>query len=414
MTVEFVAPSNAVALTIFHLIKSNGTLTTDDYDLREVTQGGGANYVPNGTLETGSATPDSWRQGRWGQNTTTFSYPVTGSGGGKAARITLADRITGDAKWFFNPIALPPGTYTFQDEYTANIPSHVTVQTQHANGTVTYLDVAHPPASASWSSAVASFTVPHTATLVTIFHLINQNGTLTIDNVSITRGNARPGIFQTGAVTLRFDDNWDSQYTRGFPKLNSRGLKGVLYVVSRQIDELGFPGYMTRAQIEEVYDQGHEIGAHTRTHRDLASLSYTEQQNEVAGSRQDLLGWDVGTVDSFAYPFGSYTTQTLQVVADANFESAASSNGGLVTPTSDPYQLERRGLENTTTFEQAKQWIDEAVASKNWLILTIHDIQPSCTDRYCVSVAVFNQIVDYLADQNTPVVTVKQAFDSLE
>jgi peptidoglycan/xylan/chitin deacetylase (PgdA/CDA1 family) len=409
-TAEFVVPPNAVALTIFHALKSNGTLTTDNYDLREIVPD--TNYVSNGTLEAGGTAPNSWGQGRWGQNTTTFSYPVTGVDGSKAARVTLANRTSGDAKWYFNAVALPPGTYTYQDTYMATVPTYVTVQIQHQNGSVTYEDIAHPPSSTAWRSTSGTFTVPETAALVTVFHLINQNGTLTIDNVSVTQGETRPSVFDTGAVTLRFDDNWDSQYTVAFPKLNSRGLKGVLYVVSRQIEDTGFPGYMTRAQIEAVYDQGHEIGAHTRTHRDLATLSTAEQTNEIAGSRQDLQAWDVGEVTSFAYPFGSYTAETIGIVRDAGFESAASSNGGYVTPTSDPYQLERFGLENTTTFAQAKQWIDDAVANKQWLILSIHDIRTSCTERYCVSTAVYNQIVDYLADNDIPVVTVEEAFES--
>ncbi len=409
---EFVVPPNAVALTIFHAIKSNGTLTTDDYDLREVVVQSDTNYVPNGTLEEGGTAPNSWGQGRWGQNTATFAYPVTGVDGARAARVTLANRTSGDAKWYFNAVSLPPGTYTYQNDYTATVPTHITVQIQHQNGSITYQDIATPPASASWGTTSATFTVPSTAALVTVFHLINQNGALTIDNVSVTEGETSTSIFDTGAVTLRFDDNWDSQYTIGFSKLNSRNLKGVLYVVSRQIEDTGFPGYMTRAQIEEVYDQGHEIGSHTRTHHDLATLSTTEQRNEIAGSRQDLQAWDVGDVTTFAYPFGSYTAETLGIVRDAGYESAAASNGGYATPASDPYQLERFGLENTTTFAQAKQWIDTAVANKQWLILSIHDIRGTCTERYCVSTTVYNQIVDYLADNSIPVVTMQEAFES--
>ncbi len=417
VTQDFVAPSDAVSLTIFHLLKGNGTLTTDDYSLTrlDTTSSG---FVPNPGFEEGSTSPTGWSQGRWGSNSAVFSYPVTGSGGGKAAKIVLSNRTSGDAKWYFAPIALSPGSYTYRDEYQATVPTYVTAEFTLTNGTKTYQDLKQVPATTGtgWGVVEVDFLVNSSVSKVTVFHLINQNGTLTLDNVDIqgSLSSGGQGIFSTGAVTLRLDDNWLSQYQNAFPILDQAGFDATLYVVSGQIYEKGFPGYMSRAQIEEVYREGHEIGAHTRTHRDLATLSYSEKVAEIQGSRNDLLAWGVGPILSFAFPFGSYDADSLQIVKEGGFESAGTSNGGLVTPDSDPYQLERFGLENTTTLAMAKGWIDQAAAQKNWLILTVHEVKPTCDHRYCVTNTFFDQVVDYLTIKGLPVVTVSEALESLE
>ncbi len=412
---DFVAPADAVSLTVFHLLKGNGTLTTDDYSLTALDTST-SGVIPNSGFEEGSASPTGWSQGRWGSNTAVFTYPATGSGGGKAAKVTLSNRVTGDAKWYFAPITLSPGSYTYRDEYQATVPTYVTAEFTHINGSKTYQDLWLAPATVGWSVAEVDFVVPSTVSKVTVFHLINQNGTLTLDNVDIqgSISSGGEGIFTTGAVTLRLDDNWLSQYKNAFPILNQAGLDATLYVASKQIADTGFPGYMSKAQIEEVYKQGHEIGAHTRTHSDLVSLSYADKVYEIQGSREDLLAWGVGPILSFSYPFGSYDAEVLQVVKDAGFESAASSNGGLATPDSDPYQLERFGIENTTTFSTIKGWIDQAAQDKRWLILTIHEVEPTCTQRYCITTALLTQVVDYLGTKGLPVVTVSEALESLD
>ncbi len=411
---QFTAPTGAVSATIFHLIKSNGTLTTDTYSLTEVNSSGGDNYVANSGFETGSAVPDSWTKGRWGTSTTTFSYPVTGSNGDRAAQITINGWTSGDAKWAFTPLSLPSGNYTYTDEYTATIPTYLTLELKRADGTFAYQDLLVAPATASWATTSANFSVPAGTQSVRVFHLINRNGTLTLDNVSVTdRTGGGTSVFDTGAVTLRFDDAWDSQYQNAVPKLKSAGLKGTFYVVSRQIEDTGYPGYMTKAQIQEVATDGNEIGAHTQTHVDLATLPYSQQYAQIKGSRDDLQLWNVGPINSFSYPFGSYNADSLQAVKDAGFESAASSNGGYVTLASDPYQLERYGLESSTTWTEIKNRVDTALANKRWLILTAHQVQSSCSDQYCITPTLFNQLVDYLKANNVRVVTVSEGLDSL-
>jgi peptidoglycan/xylan/chitin deacetylase (PgdA/CDA1 family) len=63
---------------------------------------------------------------------------------------------------------------------------------------------------------------------------------------------------------------------------------------------------MTAEQIRYWATQGIEFGAHSRTHVDLTTLSASEMEAEIIGSRDDLAKILDAPVTSFAYPFGSY------------------------------------------------------------------------------------------------------------
>ncbi|MDQ2932898.1 MAG: polysaccharide deacetylase family protein [bacterium] len=411
-----VAPANAVSATVFHLINRPGFLITDEFSFAEVTTTqppidpppSSTGLVPNSNFEQTDANniPVGWKKGGWGSNTRMHTYPVTGEDGSKAAQVTISSYTSGDAKWAFSPLSLQPGLYTYTDQFKSTVTSTVTLQLQNSNGIFTYKDLVFLSPTSEFQTIKTDFEVPPGTVQVSIFHVIKAVGTLTIDNVTIQK-KATAGIFNTGAVTFRFDDAWISQLQNAVPKLNSVGFKGTFYVASQQIRDNGFAGYMSKNEIGTLAQSGHEIGSHTRTHAHLALLSSVQQEAEIQGSRQDILSWNVGPVNSFAYPFGEYNSTTLGIVKTAGYTSAAATIGGYVGPASDRYQLERQSVIHSTTFAQAKGWIDTAAANKRWLILTFHEVNTS-GNFYAVTPELFNQIVDYVAQKQIPVVTSSQ------
>lgn len=424
--VQFTPPVGAVSMTIFHLIKGAGSLTTDNYSLQEVQATTpppppppppppSDNLVPNGNFEQGTVDdPTGWQFDFWGTLSGAYDYPVQGGDGSKAARISVDTYSNGDAKWIFDALALAPGSYTYSDEYNASVTTYIDVQLHNADGTYTYKPVATLPPTSGWKSVSVDFSVPAGTQDVSVFHLIEGVGTLTIDNVSVKQKAPPGGIFTTGAVSLRFDDGETSQIENAVPKMNAKGYKGTFYIVSRQLLDYGFSGYMSINDVKQLAQQGHEIGAHTRTHANLTTLGTSALQDEIAGSRQDILAWGVGPVNTFSYPFGAHNASAVQAVKDAGFKSAAATIEGYVTPTSNPHLLEYRELKNNTTLAQVKQWIDEAKSKKVWVILTFHAVRPDCTgDLYCSTPALFSQILDYLASTNLPVVTISEGRASI-
>lgn len=428
-SVRFTIPNNVVSLTMFHLIEGIGTLVTDEHSLNEITQTTvppppdptptstpttTTSLIPNGDFETAGTgnNPQNWSRGRWGTNTAVFTYPTTGVNGSKGAKVSLTSYSSGDAKWYFTPITVSPGLYTFTDQYTSNIPSTITVQFQSTSGAYTYKDILSLPAASSFTNASAVFTVPTGTANVTIFHLIEAVGALTIDNAAVYP-NTGKGIFSTGAVTFSFDDGWLSQKTDALPKLISAGFKGTFYIVTHQMADQGFAGFMSTADVKTLYADGEEIGAHTQTHPHLTTLSSAQQSAEIFGSQTDLINMNVGPITSFAYPYGEYNQTTLGLLRGSSLQNARATINGRVNMATDPYQLNRYSGEITSTLAEVKQQVDAAIAEKSWLILTFHRIDTS-GDQYSISPTLFNQIVDYVAQKNIPVVTVSQGVADMQ
>jgi hypothetical protein len=78
-------------------------------------------------------------------------------------------------------------------------------------------------------------------------------------NVNIWFGDLVAQEAPKAAIILGFDGPYASVYTEAFPVMKARGWKGVLWVVAGSI---GTSGFMTAAQIQELYDAGWDICSH--------------------------------------------------------------------------------------------------------------------------------------------------------
>lgn len=107
---------------------------------------------------------------------------------------------------------------------------------------------------------------------------------------------------------------------------------------------------MTTEQLRALYGGGLiEIGAHTRSHVNLAAQTAEKQREEIEGSKQDLERILGSSVESFSYPFGTldhYSSQSIKYVKDAGFSAALANFTGNVTRLSNLYEIPRRMVRN--------------------------------------------------------------------
>ncbi len=444
-SVTFTVPSDAVAVTIFHLINRAGFLVVDDYDLSEfssttptptptvgvptatptlvptnqptptptptlvpsVTPSPSSGLIPNYSVETAaSATaPTGWLRGGFGTNTRSLTYPVSGFNSAKAIKVDISSYTNGDAKWYFADVPANPGDiFQFGNDYQSNVTSYLTVRVYLGNNAYTYVDLGSLPSTGgSWNHVDKYFQVPAGSVSLTIFHLIKSVGSLTTDNYVLTKSNTNPNVFLEGMVSLNFDDGLISIYDNAIPVLNQYGLKSTQYINS---GKFGNRDFVTAAQVLEMQNAGHEIGAHTRNHPDLTSLTEAQMRDEIMGNLSDLRGIGAN-VTTFAYPFGAYNSQTDAIVKEAGFIGARTSDGGQNAKTDNKFLLKRYSMQNNTTLANVQQQVESARANKKWLILLFHGVENS-GDTYSVTPALFAQIVEYLKNSGVRIVTTDQ------
>jgi peptidoglycan/xylan/chitin deacetylase (PgdA/CDA1 family) len=219
-TFTFAVPTGATKASVFHVLPAVGSLTIDDASLNEVvvvTPPPAQNLIANPSVETASGTtPASWLSSKWGTNAATFTYPTTGHTGSRSVKTQVTSYTDGDAKWYFTPVNVTPGTrYTYKDYYQSNVATDFFAWFTNADGTDSYEWLGTAPASTGWQQSSFSFTVPATAQKVSVFHLVSSVGWLTTDDAELRVAEAassnpvpNPSLEQASASNPNAPDRW--------------------------------------------------------------------------------------------------------------------------------------------------------------------------------------------------------------
>lgn len=104
-----------------------------------------------------------------------------------------------------------------------------------------------------------------------------------------------------------------------------------------------------------------EVGGHTVTHPFLSTISPEQQQKEIQQNKAELEEIFGHSIKSFAYPHGNYNLHTSDLVRQAGFTCACTTNANIVGKKSDRFQLPRFAVENCNGEQFAKQL-------SNWLV----------------------------------------------
>jgi len=159
--------------------------------------------------------------------------------------------------------------------------------------------------------------------------------------------------FKKKYIILTVDDGYVNNYEYMFPLLKKYNMKAVIYMVAgldhnswdmENHGEVRLP-IMDESQVRELIKSGLiEIGAHTFTHANLPTVSREEQVKEIKGCKEFLEAKFGITVSSFAYPYGQFNDQVKQIVRDAGFTSAVSTNTGTGVFDDDLFDIRRSGI----------------------------------------------------------------------
>ena len=88
-------------------------------------------------------------------------------------------------------------------------------------------------------------------------------------------------------MSLTFDGSTADQ-REAVQILDRHELTGTFFTNSGNVDT---PGYLTRDDLRQIEQGGHEIGGHTVLHTDLTRLDPAEARREVCIDRKTLQGW---------------------------------------------------------------------------------------------------------------------------
>lgn len=150
----------------------------------------------------------------------------------------------------------------------------------------------------------------------------------------VTQGKAR----DRRGVAITFDDGWRNILDVGLPELARRGWPATVFIPTSFLDRRPF---VTRTELRDIAAQGFEIGNHTHTHPDVATISPDALREELGRCSQELAEVVGRPPRFFCYPFGRYDPISRDVVARFGFAGACAGRYDFNRPGGDPFVLRR-------------------------------------------------------------------------
>lgn len=151
---------------------------------------------------------------------------------------------------------------------------------------------------------------------------------------------------------LTFDDGSRTVLDHGVKEMARYGFHGIQYLVADQIG--GYNAWdvsqgevrddlMTEAEVRQWLALGNEIGSHTATHPRLGKISREKAREEIFASKAKLEDRFGVPIKHFCYPYGSWNKAVRDLVEEAGYETATTTDPGLAAGVTDPFTLPRIG-----------------------------------------------------------------------
>jgi len=178
-----------------------------------------------------------------------------------------------------------------------------------------------------------------------------------------------------GALSLTFDDGYLDNFEVAAPIMRALGLPATFFVTTQFIGSTTVPwwdrglpthpGWMTWDHVGSLSREGFDIGAHTRRHADLGRVQGTVADDEIGGSRQELIDRLGRAPTNFAFPYGGRSNlleENRERIRNAGFRSCVSAVGGLTPNGADPLRLPRVAI--SSWFASPEQFAFDLVSIK--------------------------------------------------
>ncbi|MGL4759250.1 MAG: polysaccharide deacetylase family protein [Patescibacteria group bacterium] len=413
--------------------------------------------IPNPSAE--QPLNSNWRILNYGRNTPNGLIQRTGGYQGMGFyRLKVSDRVSGDARWQFQPITIKGSTnYQISMAYRNTGAGAFMVNYQDDRGNQYWDWLASTTNARGWKYFTASYTTKSNARNLNFYLAALENGTFDTDSYEIKESgqstpptdpkpvNPTPPLpvndpaptnpipnnpvipnnptpppvqdltkLKRGLVSVEFDDGWLSAYNNGLPVANKYGIKTTQYIIS-DYTKNGYTDYMNSNHVLEWKRQGHFIGSHSSTHPDLSSLQVGTLDSELRSAKEYLSALLGEEVLGFVTPYCS-SSSLVENVAKQYYKYSRdcdSTNYLNSKANFNPYHLTSKIVEKGATTAQINQWLTEAQSQGKWLILVYHRIDDTNT-TWSTTPSVLDEHMRTVKNHGITILPTMQAFDEIK
>jgi len=148
-------------------------------------------------------------------------------------------------------------------------------------------------------------------------------------------------------IMITFDDGYRDVWGKASPVLARLHMPATAYIITDRISGPD-PSFLTWGDLRKLERRGIAIGSHTVTHTELTLLDDSEALAELRDSRAILERKLGHPVQWFAYPAGREDPRVVQLVREAGYVLAVTTQPGAVQAADRPFELHRYEVLDST------------------------------------------------------------------
>ena len=207
------------------------------------------------------------------------------------------------------------------------------------------------------------------------------------------------------AIVSFIDDDCRSEvYTVLFPLIKNLEIP---YTIACPTGNINKNQYITDAQLKEMYDYGVSVSCHTVNQTNMDTVDRNQLREILQQSIDDLSGWGINDVRTYAYCQGKYTIDNIQVVKEF-FDMGFLTDKGINEIPYESYYMKRVGLFPSTdnfTLANAKEYVDQLSEGGGWLIFMTHCYTETFNSEE------LSELVAYIKGKSIPIIDINDAIN---
>ncbi|MDD5476704.1 MAG: polysaccharide deacetylase family protein [Candidatus Omnitrophica bacterium] len=180
--------------------------------------------------------------------------------------------------------------------------------------------------------------------LVKQMEYIKRNGydVITLDELAGSIKDKRR--LKRNKVVITLDDGYEDNFKYAYPVFKKFGFAATIFLPT---DYMGRKGYLTWDQIRLMSKDKISFGGHTKTHLYLGLVNDDKiLREEIAGSKKTIERETGVPADYFCYPIGGFNERVKEIVKEAGYKGACTTNRGTNSFNRDIYELKRVKMTN--------------------------------------------------------------------